>query len=322
MCRLRLPLIAALMLAAAFPASAVRAATKVVMLYNATSAYSASYVAQDEGYFAKHGLDFEFSLTSNTTMTPAALMSETVQLGGITPPMILQANEQGLDLVVVAGGTAAPDPAGTSGMLARTGSGIKTAQDMIDHKVGVPGLGGTFDILAKKWVESKGVDFRKVTWIEVPFTRMGDTMKAGLVDVVAATLPFYARIVDGKIGYDMGDLFTGVPDGSLLAFYGASRDWARKNPEAVKGFLKALNHGIKDAIADPQAALDAVVKREPLVKPTLGCSSVHDPRSRVELELEWAADLEAIQAFGDVPSDADLDGQRRLAPDEVDERGL
>jgi NitT/TauT family transport system substrate-binding protein len=250
MCRVRLPLFAALMLAAAFPASAVRAATKVVMLYNATSAYSASYVAQDEGYFAKHGLDFEFSLTSNTTMTPAALMSETVQLGGITPPMILQANEQGLDLVVVAGGTATPDPAGTSGMLARTGSGIKTAQDMIDHRVGVPGLGGTFDILAKKWVESKGVDFRKVTWVEVPFTRMGDTMKAGLVDVVSATLPFYARIVDGKIGYDMGDLFAGVPDGSLLAFYGASRDWVRKNPEAVKAFRASLDEAVA-FIADP-----------------------------------------------------------------------
>jgi NitT/TauT family transport system substrate-binding protein len=244
--------IAALMLVA-FPASDVRAATKVVMLYNATSAYSASYIAKEEGYFEKHGLDFDFSLTTNTTMTPAALMSETVQLGGITPPMILQANEQGLDLVVVAGGTATPDPAGTSGMLARTDSGIKTAQDMVGRKVGVPGLGGTFDILAKKWAESKGVDFRKVNWVEVPFTRMGDTMKAGLVDVVSATLPFYARIVDGRIGYDVGDLFSGVPDGSLLAFYGASREWVRKNPEAVKGLRAALDDAVT-FIADPSHA--------------------------------------------------------------------
>src|ERR1700744_2168798 len=164
--RLGLAMIAACFLAAGFPAAEGRAATKGVMLYNATSAYSASYVAKEEGYFAQHGLDFDFSLTTNTTMTPAALMSETVQIGGITPAMILQANEQGLDLVVVAGGTATPDPAGTSGMLARTDSGIKTAQDLVDRKIGVPGLGGTFDILAKKWVESKGVDFRKVTWVE------------------------------------------------------------------------------------------------------------------------------------------------------------
>jgi NitT/TauT family transport system substrate-binding protein len=251
--RLGLPFTAAIFLAAAFPASGARAATKVVMLYNATSAYAASYIAKDEGYFDKHGLDFDFSLTTNTTMTPAALMSETVDIGGITPPMILQANEQGLDLVVVAGGTATPDPAGTSGMLARTGSGIKTAADLIGHKIGVPGLGGTFDILAKKWVESKGVDYRTATWVEVPFTRMGDTLKAGLVDVVSATLPFYARITDAKIGYDIGDIYAQVPDGSLLAFYGASRDWARKNPEAVKAIRASLDDAVA-FIADPSHA--------------------------------------------------------------------
>jgi NitT/TauT family transport system substrate-binding protein len=37
----------------------------------------------------------------------------------------------------------------------------------------------------------------------------------------------------------------------------------------VKGFLKAINHSIKDAIADPQAAIDAVVTREPLIKPVI-----------------------------------------------------
>jgi NitT/TauT family transport system substrate-binding protein len=238
---------------AALSAAPSRAATKMVMIYNATSAYAASYVAQEEGYFAKHGLDFEFSLSGNTTMTPAALMSQTVQLGGITPPMILQANEQGLDLVVVAGGTATPDPAGTSGMLARTGSGLKTAPDLIGRKVGVPGLGGTLDLLAKKWVATQGVDYRKVSWVEVPFTRMGDTLKAGLVDVVAATLPFYARIVDAKIGYDIGDIYAPVPDGALLAFYGSSRDWARKNPDAVKAFRAALDDAVA-FIADPSHA--------------------------------------------------------------------
>jgi NitT/TauT family transport system substrate-binding protein len=241
---------AALVLAAAFPVSNVWAATKLVMIYNATSAYSAAYVAEDERYFAEHGLDVEFSLTGNTTMTPAALMSQTVQLGGITPPMILQANEQGLDLVVIAGATTTPDPVGTSGMLARTGSNIKTPQDLVGRKIGVPGLGGTLDILAKKWVESEGIDYRKASWVEVPFTRMGDSMKAGLVDVVAAILPFYARIVDAKIGYDIGDLYKPIPDGSLMAFYGSSREWARQNPDAVKGFRAALDQAIA-FIADP-----------------------------------------------------------------------
>jgi NitT/TauT family transport system substrate-binding protein len=48
-----------------------------------------------------------------------------------------------------------------------------------------------------------------------------------------------------------------------------SRKFVKEHPEAVKGFLKAINHSIKDAIADPQAAIDAVVAREPLIKPAI-----------------------------------------------------
>ena len=220
------------------------AATKINLLYIPGGDFVPSYVAKDQGIFERHGLDVDMSIAQNGSVISAAMAADQAQIGTLTPPVLLQANEQGLDLVVVAGGTATPDPAGTSGMLARTGSDIKTAKDLVGRKIGVPGLGGTFDLLAKKWVESKGVDYRKINWVEVPFTRMGDTMKAGLVDVVAATLPFYARIVDAKIGYDIGDIYAPLPDGALLAFYGSSRDWARKNPEVVKAFRASLDEAV------------------------------------------------------------------------------
>jgi NitT/TauT family transport system substrate-binding protein len=223
---------------ATFSAAPSRAATKVVMIYNATSAYAASYVAQEEGYFAKHGLDLEFSLTGNTTMTPAALMSQTVQLGGITPPMILQANEQGLDLVVVAGATTTPDPAGTSGMLARTGSGIKTAQDMIGRKVGVPGLGGALDVLGRNWVKTSGVDYHKVNWVEVQFPQMIDGLKSGLVDAVVTAEPFNTRIKSIDAGYFLAE--AEGPKGTATLIYTATRAWTKKNPEALKEFRAAI----------------------------------------------------------------------------------
>ena len=44
-----------------------------------------------------------------------------------------------------------------------------------------------------------------------------------------------------------------------------SRSFARDNPQAVRGFLKALNRGINDVLANPEAGMDAVMKREPLL---------------------------------------------------------
>jgi len=51
--------------------------------------------------------------------------------------------------------------------MARTGSGIKTAPDLIGRKVGVPGLGGALDVLGRNWVKTNGVDYHKVNWVEV-----------------------------------------------------------------------------------------------------------------------------------------------------------
>jgi NitT/TauT family transport system substrate-binding protein len=42
-----------------------------------------------------------------------------------------------------------------------------------------------------------------------------------------------------------------------------TRDFAEKNPQAVRGLLSAINLGLKDAIADPDAAIAAVARRNP-----------------------------------------------------------
>ena len=45
-----------------------------------------------------------------------------------------------------------------------------------------------------------------------------------------------------------------------------SKKFVKENPNAVKGFLRALNKAIVDSLADPKASVAAVAKREPLLK--------------------------------------------------------
>ncbi|MGK6317720.1 ABC transporter substrate-binding protein [Neorhizobium sp. DT-125] len=45
-----------------------------------------------------------------------------------------------------------------------------------------------------------------------------------------------------------------------------SKSFVKEHPDAVKGFLRALNKSIKDAIKDPDAAVASVKAREPLIK--------------------------------------------------------
>ena len=45
-----------------------------------------------------------------------------------------------------------------------------------------------------------------------------------------------------------------------------SRNFVRDNPKAVQGFLKALNRAIAETVANPEVAMDTLMKREPLLK--------------------------------------------------------
>jgi NitT/TauT family transport system substrate-binding protein len=89
--------------------------------------------------------------------------------------------------------------------------------------------------------------------------------------------------VDGVFGYAMSIypnlVARGVPADDLvvllmsehgLELYGnailASQRFAAERPEAVRGFLRAIARGLRDSVADPAAAVEAVLKRNELAR--------------------------------------------------------
>jgi NitT/TauT family transport system substrate-binding protein len=48
-----------------------------------------------------------------------------------------------------------------------------------------------------------------------------------------------------------------------------SQDFLKKNPEAVKAFLRAFTKGVKDVIADPKAAIATVKERDGIINADL-----------------------------------------------------
>jgi NitT/TauT family transport system substrate-binding protein len=60
-------------------------------------------VANDEGIFKKNGLNVTVTLVANQQLVIGALMSKSHDIGLSMPPTIMQAKDNGLDLVIVAG---------------------------------------------------------------------------------------------------------------------------------------------------------------------------------------------------------------------------
>src|SRR5260221_10994916 len=145
-------------LAAILAANPVNAQTKIQIGCTATSDCASAMVAVDEGLFKKHGLDAEMVLIGINSNIPAAILSNSVQIGGPTSAVFLQAADGGLDLVAICGASIMNTTSnGAIAAFARNGITINEPKDFIGKKVGAPGLGAFLHVLFGKWLVEKGI---------------------------------------------------------------------------------------------------------------------------------------------------------------------
>lgn len=233
---------AALAASAALPLRA-QSATKINYGYTAVSDFASVFVAAEEGYFKKHGLDVELKFIPLNSAIPAAVQSDSLQIGGPTPTVFLQSVDGGLDHVVLAGGGVLSKTYTDLAAVARAGSSIRTPQDFVGKKVGVPGLGALLHVTFRQWLKMNGVEYRQVSFIEAPFPQHADLIRGGSIDAVITAGPFMARILDSGTGYVASYYTTFLPEGLPTIVHVARRDWVKANPAAVKGFVQAVQEG-------------------------------------------------------------------------------
>jgi len=213
---------------------------KIVFGYTAVTDFASVFVAAEQGYFKKRGLDVELKFIPLNSTIPAAVQADSLQIGGPTPSVFLQSVDGGLDQVVVAGGGVTSKSITGFGLVARAGSGIKTAADCVGKKIGVPGLGAFLHVTFRAWLKDQGVDYKKVNFVEAAFPQHGDMLRGGSVDAVISADPFMSRITETGAGYVASYYSTFLPEGQPTIIYVAKRDWAQKNAAAVRSFQQAI----------------------------------------------------------------------------------
>jgi len=109
-------------------------------------------------------------------------------------------------------------------------------------------------LLVKRWLMDKGVDPKKVTFIEVAIPQMPDVLKGGSVDVVATAEPFVTRMVQAQIGSAVPAYASELPDGFSSVLYISTRQWATTHGPAVQAFRAAIGEAIVWAKANKTQA--------------------------------------------------------------------
>ena len=249
--------------------SSAQAQGKVVVGYSTAPDFAAAFIAKERGYFEKHKLDVELKFITLTSNMPAALVSGSVQIGGSTPPVFLQAVDGGLDLVGVAGGGVYDNTQGSVQIVARAGTHIGSAKDLIGKKFAVPGLNGTLHVLVRKWLMDKGVEPKSVTFIEVSLPQIPDVMKGGTIDAAVTGEPFVGRMVATQGASIVPGFSTDLPGGFSTVMYATTRTWAAANAAQLTAFRAAIAEAVTFANSNRDQAYDDLGKYFKVPPPAL-----------------------------------------------------
>ncbi|HEX4194828.1 MAG TPA: ABC transporter substrate-binding protein [Stellaceae bacterium] len=229
--------------------SAATAQTKLTLGYGSASAWIASFVAADKGIFAKQGLDVTMRFVPSAATQPAAITAGSLDIGTFNAPLLLLADEGGLDLRIVAGGTSEQGKdKGMGRVMAREGSGIKSAQGFRGRRIGIPGRNSILHVSLMKWLKDNGVDPNQEIFVEIGMPQLSDMLKSGQIDGAVSVEPFAGQIEKNKTGYRVSLLTAD------FAFYAMSRAFIEKNPRALAAFRASIAEAAAYANTHPDEA--------------------------------------------------------------------
>jgi NitT/TauT family transport system substrate-binding protein len=253
-------------------AAAAHAQTKIKLVLNwkYEGPQGMFFLPQDRGYFKQEGLDVTFDQGNGSGAAVPQVANGAYDMGFGDINALIELAAKKPDEAPIGVYMLYNRPPFT--VAVKTDSPIKSPADFPGHKLGGSANDAALKLFPALCATTR-IDCSKVEVVNMQPNLREQMLMQGQVDAVFGyvnTIRFSAKLTG--IDPDKQLRFIKFDDYGMDLYSNAiivSRKFAKEHPEAVKGFLKALNHGIKDTIANPQAAIDAVVAREPLVKPEI-----------------------------------------------------
>jgi NitT/TauT family transport system substrate-binding protein len=222
--------------------------------------------AQEKGYFAAEKLDVTIDQGEGSAATVSRIMSGAYDAGFGDVNAIIQnaATRPGeTPVMVYMIYNKAP-----FALLTKAASPIRTFKDLSGKKLGTPPGGASFKLLpllAKK----SGIDYATINVLNVAPNLQEQMLLQGQVDVIAIfTATSYMNLVALKLDPDKDFRWMFYSDAGLDLYSNGvmvSPKLANERPEAVKGLVRAINQAMREVLANPDAAIDLLAKKEPLL---------------------------------------------------------
>lgn len=226
------------------------------------------FLAQDQGYFAKEGIDLTMDQGNGSGAAVPAVANGSYDMGfGDINALIEFAAKQPAEAPIAVYMMYNQPP---FTIAVKASSGIVKPKDLEGLTIGGAPNDGALKLFPA-FCKLAAIDCSKVKISNIQPNLREPMLLQGQINGAFGyvnTIRFSAKLISPEAEKDLrfisyGDYGMDLYSNAIIV----SKKLATEKPELVKGFNRALNQGVIDALKDPSAAIAAVVKREPLTKP-------------------------------------------------------
>ncbi len=227
-------------------------------------------LAVDKGYFKEEGLAVTIDTGNGSVEAIPRVATGTYQMGFGDINSLIKFLDEDPSQKIKAAMMIYERP--TFAVVGRKSLGVTGDPKSLEgKKLGAPPPDGAF-AQWKAFKEVAKIDDSKIAIESIGFPVREPMLAKGDVDAVFGFA--FSVILNLKAqGIADDDIATILMAEHGLNLYGNSvlvnTDFAKENPEAVKGFMKALAKGFAAAVANPQEGVDAVLKRNETLNPEI-----------------------------------------------------
>jgi NitT/TauT family transport system substrate-binding protein len=280
-CRIIVATVMLLSAAINAPAGAQATNVRFVLDFLLQGQQSAFVLGRERGYYAAQKVNlaaFDPGRGGADSITKVASGTHDIGFGDLSALIEFNARNPGQELLAV---LLVYDQAPLS-LISLKKAGIEKPTDLMGRKGGAPTVDATYRLF-NVFARVNGIDPGRVQWSNVQPQIREPMLIRGEIDFAAAWVMTAVPSLQG-LGVKREDINVmmlrdhGVDLYANVVF--TTPAFAKQHPEAVRGFVKATIQSWQDAAADPDAAIAALKRAEPLSEPAV-------ERGR----LKWALDF-------------------------------
>jgi ABC-type nitrate/sulfonate/bicarbonate transport system substrate-binding protein len=256
--------------------SIANAQTKVRFNWTSpASNLSGSWVAYEEGFFKKHGLDVEMLHIPSTSRAIQTMLAGEVGFSYIDGRNAVQADLRGADVVMLAGVA----NHFVFSLMARPE--IKRVNDLKGKKIGITRIGSSSHTVTL-WIMSragfKPEDYQLVPLVEVP--NVLTAIVAGQIDAGALSPPTSFRARKAGLS-ELVDLSKEGLDYVSVAI-GSTRAYVKANEETTRRLIRAYSEAIGFLKSNKTATMRAIQKYARIKDPEILEATYGEARTHIE----------------------------------------